>query len=56
MSEGERKIINMATVKQHYANVLADVYAWMLGGFDFALNKNTEFFRLNNISPQASGI
>ena len=46
----------MATVKQHYANVLADVYAWMLGGFDFDLNKNTEFFRLNNISPQASGI
>ncbi|MBW4533316.1 MAG: class I SAM-dependent methyltransferase [Pleurocapsa minor HA4230-MV1] len=46
----------MPTVKQHYANVLADVYAWMLGGFDFALNKHTEFFRLNNISPQASGI
>ena len=46
----------MATVKQHYTNVLADVYAWMLGGFDFALGKNAEFFRLNNISPQASGI
>ncbi|MFM2313305.1 MAG: hypothetical protein RLZZ04_2581 [Cyanobacteriota bacterium] len=46
----------MATVKQHYTNVLADVYSWMLGGFDFALGKNTEFFRTQNISPQASGI
>lgn len=24
----------MATVKQHYANVLANVYSWMLGGFE----------------------
>lgn len=46
----------MATVKQHYANVLADVYSWMLGGFDFALGKNIEFFQLHNISPQESGI
>lgn len=46
----------MATVKQHYTNVLANVYSWMLGGFDIALDKNAEFFRLNKISPQESGI
>jgi precorrin-6B methylase 2 len=44
----------MATVKQHYANVLADVYSWMLGGFDFALGKNAEFFQTHNISPKGS--
>jgi precorrin-6B methylase 2 len=44
----------MATVKQHYANVLADVYSWMLGGFDLALDKNAQFFQLHNISPKES--
>ena len=27
----------MATVKQHYAEVLADVYSWMQGGFEEAI-------------------
>ena len=34
----------MATVKQHYGEVLAEVYFWMSGGFDRALGKNVEFF------------
>jgi 2-polyprenyl-3-methyl-5-hydroxy-6-metoxy-1,4-benzoquinol methylase len=46
----------MATVKQHYANVLADVYSWMLGGFELALDKNAEFFQTHNISPKGSAI
>jgi precorrin-6B methylase 2 len=48
--------MNMATVKQHYTDVLSDVYSWMLGGFDLALSKNTEFFQTHNISPEESGI
>jgi hypothetical protein len=46
----------MATVKQHYADVLADVYSWMLGGFELALDKNAQFFQLHNISSKGSGI
>ena len=46
----------MATVKQHYAEVLAEVYSWMLGGFDRALEKNTEFFKKHNITPTKSGV
>lgn len=46
----------MATIKQHYAEVLADVYSWMSGGFDRALSKNVEFFQKYNISPKESGI
>jgi precorrin-6B methylase 2 len=46
----------MATVKQHYTDVLSDVYSWMLGGFDLALSKNIEFFQLHDINPQESGI
>jgi 2-polyprenyl-3-methyl-5-hydroxy-6-metoxy-1,4-benzoquinol methylase len=47
--------INMATVKQHYAEVLAEVYSWMLGGFDRAMSKNVEFFQQHKISPKGSG-
>ena len=46
----------MATVKQHYAEVLAKVYSWMLGGFDRALGKNTEFFKKHNITPEKSKV
>ena len=46
----------MATVKQHYAEVLAEVYSWMLGGFDRALEKNTEFFKKHNITPEKSKV
>lgn len=46
----------MATVKQHYAEVLADVYSWMSGGFDYAVGKNLEFFKQHNINPTTSGL
>lgn len=46
----------MATVKQHYAEVLANVYSWMLGGFDRGIAKNLEFFEKHKISPVGSGI
>ena len=45
----------MATAKQHYAEVIADVYSWMLGGFDRAIAKNLEFFKKNKIEP-VSGV
>ena len=45
----------MATVQQHYAEVLADVYSWMLGGFDRAVGKNIKFFQRYNISPKGAG-
>lgn len=46
----------MATVKEHYAEVLADVYSWMLGGFDHCTGKNLEFFQKYNLSPMRSGV
>ena len=46
----------MATVKQHYAEVLSDVYSWMLGGFDRGISKNVRFFEQHQLSPIKSGI
>ncbi|WP_019508009.1 bifunctional 2-polyprenyl-6-hydroxyphenol methylase/3-demethylubiquinol 3-O-methyltransferase UbiG [Pleurocapsa sp. PCC 7319] len=46
----------MATVKEHYNQVLADVYSWMLGGFDQGTRKNLQFFHKHNISPTGSAI
>ncbi|VEP13457.1 Methyltransferase type 12 [Hyella patelloides LEGE 07179] len=46
----------MTTVQEHYAQVLADVYSWMFGGFEPAIRKNLEFFKQYNISPRESGV
>ncbi len=46
----------MATVKQHYDEVLADVYVWMFGGFSNALAQNSAFFNRHDIKPVSSGI
>jgi 2-polyprenyl-3-methyl-5-hydroxy-6-metoxy-1,4-benzoquinol methylase len=46
----------MPTVKEHYENVLSEVYIWMFDGFDNGLNKNTDFFKRHKISPARSGI
>ncbi len=46
----------MATVKQHYENVLSDVYSWMFGGFENGIQKNIEFVNKHKLSPQGSGI
>jgi 2-polyprenyl-3-methyl-5-hydroxy-6-metoxy-1,4-benzoquinol methylase len=42
------------SVEQHYDQVLADVYAWMLGGFDAALGRNRELLAKLGIAPQGS--
>jgi len=46
----------MPSVKEHYQNVLSDVYVWMFDGFDNGLKKNTDFFKMHNISPASSGV
>ena len=46
----------MPTVKEHYHNVLSDVYTWMSGGFDSGIRRNTEFFKTHQIIPAHSGV
>jgi protein-L-isoaspartate O-methyltransferase len=46
----------MATVKQHYNEVLSDVYSWVYGGFENGIQRNAEFFNKQKLSPQGSGI
>ena len=45
----------MSRVSQHYDKILADVYSWMLGGFESGTRKNYEFFKHHNINPTGSG-
>jgi SAM-dependent methyltransferase len=44
----------MATVKQHYEEVLADVYSWMYGGFENGLQRNREFISKHGLTPDGS--
>src|SRR5690606_23276442 len=44
----------MPTAKQHYDQVLADVYSWMLGGFESGVERNLAFFRKHGIEPRGS--
>ena len=46
----------MPSAEQHYDEVLSQVYSWMLGGFDAALARNTEFFAKRGIAPRGSGV
>ncbi len=46
----------MAPVSEHYDKVLSDVYSWMLGGFENAIQRNTEFFQNHGFAPKGSGI
>jgi hypothetical protein len=46
----------MATSKEHYEQVLANVYSWMLGGFEAGISKNLKFFQNHSISPIKSGV
>lgn len=45
----------MATVKEHYDQVLSDVYSWMFGGFDSGIRRNAGFFKKHGIRPVRSG-
>lgn len=46
----------MATVKEHYDQVLSEVYSWMFGGFDSGIERNINFFKKHEISPVRSGV
>ena len=46
----------MATVKEHYADVLSDIYSWMHGGIDSGIQINSEFFNEHHIIPKGSGV
>ncbi len=46
----------MATVKQHYEEVLADVYSWMYGGFENGLNRNRDFIKKHGLTPKGSAL
>jgi SAM-dependent methyltransferase len=44
----------MASVKEHYDNLLASCYSWMCGGSDLKLKENRAFFRDHGIRPAHS--
>ena len=44
----------MASVKEHYDNLLASCYSWMCGGLELKLAKNRAFFRDHSIRPAHS--
>lgn len=46
----------MATVEDHYENVLSGVYSWMFGGFEIGIQRNAEFFERNDLTPRQSKI
>lgn len=46
----------MATVKEHYAEVLSDVYSWMFGGFESGIQRNVEFINKHQLIPNGSGV
>lgn len=46
----------MATVEEHYENLLSGVYSWMFGGFDDGIEKNVKFFSDLTIQPLRSGL
>lgn len=44
----------MSTAKEHYSELLADVYSWMSGDFRERVNQTKEFFIKNNIKPSST--
>jgi SAM-dependent methyltransferase len=46
----------MASVKEHYDNLLASCYSWMCGGYDLELTKNRAFFQNHSIRPAHSAV
>ena len=44
----------MASVKEHYDNLLASCYSWMCGGSELKLKQNRTFLRDHNIRPAHS--
>lgn len=46
----------MAIVFEHYDKVLSDVYSWIFGGFEIAIQRNAEFIIEHNLRPEGSAI
>ena len=46
----------MTTVKEHYAEVLSDVYSWMFGGFESGIQRNVEFINKHQLTPKGFGV
>jgi len=46
----------MASVKEHYDNLLASCYSWMCGGSELKLLKNRAFFKNHSIRPAHSAV
>ncbi len=46
----------MTSVKEHYDNLLAPLYAWISGGLELKLEENLKFFESHGIRPTRSGI
>lgn len=46
----------MATVTEHYDNLLADYYSWMFGDFQAKVAANREFFSAQGMVPQRSAV
>jgi SAM-dependent methyltransferase len=46
----------MASVEEHYDNLLAPYYSWMCGGSRVKFEENRKFFQSNGIRPARSGI
>jgi len=45
----------MASVKEHYDQLLARYYSWISGGLALQVEENRRFFRDHHIRPEASG-
>ncbi len=46
----------MPSVTEHYANILADHYSWLFGGFGEKAEENRQFFATQGISPHRNGV
>jgi hypothetical protein len=46
----------VASVKEHYDNLLAPYYSWISGGADLKIEENRNFFRHHGIRPLSSGV
>lgn len=44
----------MNTAKEHYENILADRYVWLMGGYESNIQKNAELFASLGLIPQKS--
>ncbi|HEY8520050.1 MAG TPA: class I SAM-dependent methyltransferase [Gammaproteobacteria bacterium] len=45
----------MASAKQHYEELLSDIYSWMFGGLERGVERNAAFFDRLGIRPRGSG-